>query len=131
MESHLKRLNSAEKFCVLLLDDDICLTTIVTKALRSALPNADVLVARSIAEAQLLFSEFKINFFILDINLPDGTGIDFLCDVQTLYPNAQVVMITASPVLEYRERSKELRRTAVSAKTDGSQGNRQVRPHAL
>jgi len=97
-----------EKFCVLLLDDDICLTTIVTKALRTGLPAAEVLTARSVAEAQLLVVEYKIHFFILDVNLPDGTGIDFLCDVRTFNPEARVMMITASPVPEYAERSKEL-----------------------
>lgn len=93
---------------MLVLDDDICLTTIVTKALRTGLPSAEVLTARSVAEAQLLISEYKIHFFILDVNLPDGTGIDFLCDVRTLYPDARVMMITATGLPEYEERSKEL-----------------------
>jgi CheY-like chemotaxis protein len=92
----------------MVLDDDICLTTIVTKALRTALPSAELLTARSVAEAQLLLSEYKIHFFILDVNLPDGTGIDFLCDVQTMHPDARVMMITASPLPEHEERSKEL-----------------------
>lgn len=103
-----KPVTKTEKFCVLVLDDDICLTTIVTKALRSGLPSAEVLVARSVAEAQLLLSEFKIHFFILDINLPDGTGIDFLADVRTLVPDARVMMITASPVPEYEQQSREM-----------------------
>jgi DNA-binding response OmpR family regulator len=97
-----------EKFCVLVLDDDICLTTMLTKALRNGLPNAEVLTARSVAEAQLMVSEYKIQFFILDVNLPDGTGIDFLCDLRTFNPEARVMMMTATPVLEYEERSHEL-----------------------
>lgn len=97
-----------EKFCVLVLDDDICLTTLVTKALRTGLPNAEVLIARSVAEAQLLLAEFKIHFFILDINLPDGNGIDFLCDLRTLFPDARVMMVTASPLPHYEQQSQEL-----------------------
>lgn len=97
-----------EKFCVLVLDDDICLTTIVTKALRTGLPNAEVLTARSVAEAQLLLAEFKIHFFILDINLPDGNGIDFLCDLRTLFPEARVMMITSTPLPQYEQQSREL-----------------------
>lgn len=97
-----------EKFCVLVLDDDICLTTIVTKALRNGLPSAEVLTARSVAEAQLLLAEYKIHFFILDINLPDGNGIDFLCDVRTLLPEARVMMITATPLPQYEAQSREL-----------------------
>ena len=73
---------------MLVLDDDICLTTIVMKAVRTGLPEAEVLTARSVAEAQLLLSEFKIHFFILDVNLPDGTGIHFLSDLRTRFPDA-------------------------------------------
>ena len=97
-----------EKFCVLVLDDDICLTTIVRKALRNDLPNAEVLIARSVAEAQLLLAEFKIHFFILDINLPDGNGIDFLCDVRTMFPEARVMMVTASNLPQHEQQSREL-----------------------
>jgi response regulator RpfG family c-di-GMP phosphodiesterase len=98
-----------EKFCVLVLDDDLCLTTVVSKALRKGLPNAEVLTARSVGEAQLLLSEYKIHFFILDVNLPDGDGIDFLCDVRTLFPEARVMMITASkPLPQQEEKTREL-----------------------
>jgi response regulator of citrate/malate metabolism len=69
--------SKTEKFCVLVLDDDICLTTIVMKAIRMDLPEAEVLTARSVAEARLLLSEFKIQFFILDVNLPDGLESTF------------------------------------------------------
>jgi len=98
----------SEEFCVLVLDDDICLTTLVTKALRSGLPDVEVLTARSVADAQLLLSEYKIHFFILDINLPDGDGIDFLCDVRTLFPDARVMMITAAPLPPYEQQTKAL-----------------------
>jgi CheY-like chemotaxis protein len=97
-----------EKFCVLVLDDDICLTTIVTKALRHGLPNADVLTARSVAEAQFFLSEYKIHFFILDVNLPDGDGIDFLCDVRTLFPDARVMMVTSAALPQHEAQTREL-----------------------
>jgi CheY-like chemotaxis protein len=98
----------SEKFCVLVLDDDICLTTIVMKAVRMALPSAEVLTARSVSEARLLLTEFKIHFFILDVNLPDGTGIDFLREIRTKQPDARVMMMTASPVSEHEKATKDL-----------------------
>ena len=101
-------MTKTEKFCVLVLDDDICLTTVVTKALRNGLPNAEVLTARSVAEAQLLLSEYKIQFFILDVNLPDGDGIDFLCDVRTLFPDARVMMVTSVALPQHEEQTREL-----------------------
>ena len=108
-ETCLIAVTKTEKFCVLVLDDDICLTTGVTKALRNGVPNAEVLTARSVAEAQLLLSEFKIHFFILDVNLPDGDGIDFLCDVRTLFPDARVMMVTSTaPLPQQEEKTREL-----------------------
>jgi len=100
--------SKTEKFCVLVLDDDICLTTTVAKALRNGLPNAEVLTARSVAEAQLLLAAYRIHFFILDVNLPDGDGIDFLCDVRTLFPDARVMMVTATPLPQQEEQTREL-----------------------
>lgn len=97
-----------EKFCVLVLDDDICFTTIVSKALRAAMPSAEVLVARSVAEAQLLLSEYSINFYLLDMQLPDGTGMDFLCDLRTLFPDVPAMLITGNPTPELAEQAKEL-----------------------
>ena len=95
------QVTETEKFCVLVLDDDICLTTIVMKAVRKGLPEAEVLTARSVAEAQLLLSEFKIHFFILDVNLPDGTSINFLSDIRAKSPDARVMCGTPmSPAAE-------------------------------
>jgi response regulator RpfG family c-di-GMP phosphodiesterase len=97
-----------ERFCILVLDDDICIVTVLGKALRAALPDAVLLTARSITEAQMLVAEYKIHFLVLDVHLPDGTGIDLLCDIQTTNPSAQCVIMTAAPLPEYREHAANL-----------------------
>ena len=101
-------MSKTEKFCVLVLDDDICLTTIVMKAIRMDLPEAEVLTARSVAEARLLLSEFKIHFFILDVNLPDGTGIHFLANLRKRFPDARVMMVTASSLAKHEQATRDL-----------------------
>ena len=53
-------------------------------------------VARSLAEARLILQEDKVDFFILDINLPDGSGIDFILDVSMHNPEARVVPVPPS-----------------------------------
>lgn len=97
-----------ERFCALVLDDDVCVMTVVTKALRTALPEASILSARSVSEAQMLAAEYKFDFLLLDIHLPDGTGIDLLCDLQTTNPTAKCVIMTAAPLPEYREQANNL-----------------------
>ena len=101
-------MEKSERFCALLLDDDICVMTVLSKALRTAMPDALILTARSIAEAQMLVAEYKIHFFLLDVQLPDGTGMDLLCDIQTTNPLAKCVIMTAAPLLEYREQATSL-----------------------
>ena len=100
--------SKTEKFCVLVLDDDICLTTTVMKAIRMDLPEAEVLTARSVAEARLLLLEFKIHFFILDVNLPDGTGIHFLANLRQRFPDARVMMVTASSPAKHEQATRDL-----------------------
>lgn len=99
---------NAEQFCVLMLDDDAVITAVVTKAFRSGMPDAVVLTARTVAEAQILISEYACHFFILDVNLPDGTGIDFLCDLRTTCADARVVMITATPLPQHSDQMASL-----------------------
>jgi len=101
-------IEKSDRFSVLVLDDDQCVMAIVTKALKTALPDATILSARSVAEAQMLAAEYKIHFLLLDVHLPDGTGIDLLCDLQTTNPNAKCVIMTAAPLPEYREQAASL-----------------------
>ena len=101
-------MKKTEKFRVLVLDDDLGLTKVVTNALRSALPDAEVFSASRVADAQLLIAEHQIHFFILDVHLPDGNGIDFLCDLRMTCPDARVVVITAIPLPRYQEQANEL-----------------------
>ena len=98
----------ADRFSILVLDDDICVMTVMTKALKAALPDATLLTARSISEAQMLVAEYKIHFFLLDVHLPDGTGIDLLCDIQTTNPAAKCVIMTAAALPEYRDQAAAL-----------------------
>lgn len=93
----------AEQFCVLMLDDDAVITAVISKAFRTGMPEALVLTARTIAEAQMLISEYCVHFFILDVHLPDGTGIDFLCDLRTTCAESRVVVITATPLPQHQE----------------------------
>jgi response regulator RpfG family c-di-GMP phosphodiesterase len=118
-----------EKFCVMVLDDDMCQTTVLTKALRTALSGVEVLTARSVAEAQLLLSEFKIHCFILDVNLPDGTGIDFLCDVRSMFPDARALIISSACEPEIKIISKELGAVFLSKPVDKAEVVKLVREH--
>ena len=76
------------------------------KALRLGMPDALVLSAHSLLEARLTLKEYTINFFILDIHLPDGSGIDFIFDVTVKNPEATIVLMTTMPLPEYRAQAE-------------------------
>jgi CheY-like chemotaxis protein len=64
--------------------------------------------ARSVAEAELLVADLGVDLFVVDIHLPDGSGLDFLCDMLSVHPNARLIVMTAAPLPEYRQQSEEL-----------------------
>ena len=93
---------------ILILEDSQVLLTKLTQELRQLFPGHQVLGARTVAEAQVLLAEYTIEVFILDIFLPDGNGIDFLCDVKTISPDSAAVVMTAQQVPDLRQHAEEL-----------------------
>ena len=93
-------------FSVLVVEDDLLTSVAVCKAICVGIPDALVLSAYSLAEARLLMEEYTVNCFILDVNLPDGSGIDFIFDVMVKNPEATIVLITSTPLPEYRDRAE-------------------------
>jgi CheY-like chemotaxis protein len=99
---------SEPTFTILILEDSSVLVAQLSQAFRQQLPGVRVLTARTVAEGQVLIAEYPIDLFILDIHLPDGSGIDFLCDIQTTTPDSKVIMMTAVPLPEYKEKAEGL-----------------------
>jgi len=94
-------------FRILLLEDVVVTSVAISRSLELDLPDCVVLRAQSLFEARLLLKTYDIQFFILDIQLPDGSGIDFLKDIAERNPRAGVVMVTATPLPKYRQQASE------------------------
>ena len=92
-------------FNVLILEDDVVTSVTLAKGLQAELPDAHVLRAGTLFEARLLLTSFDIQFFVLDINLPDGNGIDYVLDVTARNPKAGVAIITGTPLPKHRDRA--------------------------
>ena len=89
----------------MVVEDDLVTSVALGKVIRLGVPDAMVLSAKSLAEARLMLREYAITFFILDINLPDGSGIDFILDVTNASPEATIVLMTSTPLPEYRDQA--------------------------
>ncbi len=101
-------LSAKYSYSVLVLEDNLTNLNLVTKVLPSLVPELRVLEARTLAAARRQLAREQIDFFILDIHLPDGSGLDFLAEVQAKNPGARVVVITAVPLEHYRSRAGAL-----------------------
>jgi ActR/RegA family two-component response regulator len=63
--------------------------------------------AQSLYEARILLRTYEFQFFVVDIQLPDGCGVDFLPEIAERAPGAGVVIATATPLPKYRQRASE------------------------
>ena len=79
---------------ILIVDDDRFVRMALGEALRSW--NYETLEAENVAEARKVFGDEEPAFVLLDIDLPDGSGLDVLNDIKEKKPETIAVMITGS-----------------------------------
>ena len=75
------------------VDDDPDLRLLISASLRDF--GCVVATAGSVAEALQLARELTFNLFILDVRLPDGTGIELCQQLQKLQPAVPVIYYSA------------------------------------
>jgi len=79
---------------ILLLEDDAALG----QGIRFALENGGVRVelCATLSQARLLLSGAAFDLLILDVNLPDGSGLDLLREVRRAGSGVPVILLTAN-----------------------------------
>jgi DNA-binding response OmpR family regulator len=92
---------------ILLLEDAFVTSLAMGRALEAELPDCIVMRAQSLYEARILLRTYDFQFFVVDIQLPDGCGVDFLPEISERAPGAGVVIATATPLPKYRQRASE------------------------
>lgn len=93
---------------ILILEDTRTVQNYIRDVLRPLEASHPILLARKLTEAQHIASNARIALFIVDVGLPDGDGIDFLCEMSMLHPEARALIITSTPTDDYRERARRL-----------------------
>lgn len=78
---------------ILLLEDDVALGNGIRLALQCE--NTRIELCRTLAEAQAIASERAFDLLILDVNLPDGSGLDLLAQVRQT-SSVSVILLTAN-----------------------------------
>lgn len=83
-----------QKRTVLLVDD----SSLITGHLKELLADLDGIgslwVASAVPAAQAVMKARKVDIVVLDIQLPDGNGIDMLKWIRFMYPDTTVIMFS-------------------------------------
>ena len=77
----------------LLVDDDRSITGTLELLLREIGCTVDI--ALDLAQARARAGDARYDLIILDLNLPDGSGIDFAAEHRRSYPATPILMLTA------------------------------------
>lgn len=80
----------------LLLEDYEETRTWLACIVRAAFDEVEVFEAATLEQARAVIKSHKIDIALLDINLPDGNGVDFLKDIMAVSPESYCVMATIS-----------------------------------
>ncbi len=93
---------------LLIVDDSELLQARLKKSITDA--NDKILISQAFncSEASELFLSFAPDMLILDIALPDGSGIDLLKAFKKEKPNAIEIILTNFPTDEFKKRCIEL-----------------------
>jgi DNA-binding NtrC family response regulator len=83
---------------ILVVDDDPMIRWTLTEALRTW--GYEPMEAGTVAGALFSFEAERPAAVLLDINLPDGSGLDVLTEIKRKQPHAVVIMITANVMVE-------------------------------
>ena len=94
---------------MLIVEDDDGLRSSLKKSFQRR--HHEVLEASTVAAADRLLSEQKIDLLLLDMRLPDGSGLDVAAKVRDLDEEIVIIMMTAFPEIK----------TAVRAMKEGAQ----------
>ncbi len=82
------------KHKILIVDDEPFIRLVLHEALRSW--GYETLEAGTVAEATKIFEEEEPSVVLLDIELPDGSGLDVLTRIKAKSPDSIVIMVTGS-----------------------------------
>lgn len=89
----MTELDDRKRFHILIVEDDCPLADGLCRALQNE--STETVDCHTLQEADRLLGETGFDLVVLDVNLPDGNGFDFLTEVKKKY-DIFVIMLTAN-----------------------------------
>jgi DNA-binding NarL/FixJ family response regulator len=84
------------KVSLLLVDHHIAFRELLALRLTQEPDFTVVAEASSLAEVRQVLSQVTVNLAVVDLELPDGSGVALIRDLRTFNPESQVLVVTAS-----------------------------------
>lgn len=98
---------AAEGTAVFLLDDHRVFTDLLALALETQDDLRCVGVAHTVAEATTTAATVAFDVAIIDLQLPDGSGLSAVPQLLALRPDARIIVLTAHPRADLARRALE------------------------
>ena len=76
------------------------------RVIGQSLPGARILRAQSCFEARLLLQTYDFDVSVLDVHLPDGSGLDLVRHILGVKPSANIILMTADPAEELSHQAR-------------------------
>lgn len=105
---------------ILIIDDEPQIRTLLTRII--SLEGYDVVSAENIKTAIKLLNSFVPDVVLCDVLLPDGNGVEFVPQIKSTLPDAEVIMLTAHGNIA--DGVKAMKNGAFDYLTKGSDNNR-------
>ena len=93
---------------VLIVEDNMHFRRALVETLRGAMPDLQVEEAISGQEALGKAEKFDPSLIIMDIRLPNASGLDLAHKIKAQNPSAHIAVLTSYDLPEYRQRAAEL-----------------------
>ncbi len=87
----------------LIVEDEIDICFLLTGILRKK--NLDTAFVNTLREAEIALNAKTPGILIIDNNLPDGLGIDFIHQIKITHPSIKVIMITANDTVDDKNKA--------------------------
>lgn len=91
---------------VLVVEDEAIISKNIARRLKRE--GLEVVTAADRASAMKVFLEKNVDFLCLDVELPDGDGLDLLAEFRRTKPDLPAIVITAFTNAAIRNRAAEL-----------------------
>ncbi len=90
---------------ILVVDDEDDMLWMLQRKLNKNMDDVEILAAHSGEEGLGILGENKIDLVITDINMPGINGLDLLIEIKNLYPETGVMIMTAYPSSDYKDKA--------------------------